>query len=114
MDNIIIIKHGATTPTTENLQSYELGYKENGGGLFINDNGIIRSIGGGGSSGDGGACGCVQSDWEQTDETAIDFIKNKPDKDDALRILLELGFIVLLADADGAAFTDENGILYTL
>lgn len=56
MGSVIQIKHGKTTPTSTVLRQYELGYKEGGGGLFINDNGVIRRIGGGadGEGGEGG------------------------------------------------------------
>ena len=56
----------------------------------------------------------VQSDWKQTDETAMDFIKNKPNEDDALALLAETGFIDPIAAADGSVFTDSNGALYSL
>ena len=56
----------------------------------------------------------VQSDWNQTDETALDFIKNKPDESDALALLAEVGFVEPVADADGSIYTDENGNIYTL
>ena len=56
----------------------------------------------------------VQSDWKQTDETAMDFIKNKPDENDALAILAETGFIDPVTAADGSVFTDSNGALYSL
>jgi hypothetical protein len=56
----------------------------------------------------------LQSDWDQTDETAIDFIKNKPDEEDALLLVAELGFVEPIADADGNVLTDENGAIYTL
>lgn len=56
----------------------------------------------------------VQSDWNQTDESAVDFIKNKPDESDALALLAEVGFVEPVADADGSIYTDENGNIYTL
>lgn len=56
----------------------------------------------------------VQADWKQTDETAMDFIKNKPNEDDALALLAETGFIDPVAAADGSVFTDSNGALYSL
>lgn len=56
----------------------------------------------------------VQADWTQTDETAKDFIKNKPNENDALALLAETGFIDPVAAADGSVFTDSNGVLYTL
>ena len=56
----------------------------------------------------------VQADWKQTDETAMDFIKNKPDEDDALTIVAEMGLVEPVAAADGSVLTDSNGVLYTL
>lgn len=57
----------------------------------------------------------VQSDWSQTDETAVDFIKNKPDETDALVLAMELGFIdSVTTAADGSIYTDENGVVYTI
>lgn len=56
----------------------------------------------------------VQADWNQTDESAKDFIKNKPNENDALALLAETGFIDPVSAADGSVFTDSNGVLYTL
>ena len=56
----------------------------------------------------------TQSDWTQADETQLDFIKNKPNEDNALEALAETGFITPTTTASGAVFTDSNGILYTL
>ena len=56
----------------------------------------------------------VQSDWNQTDETAMDFIKNKPDEEDALAILSEMNFVNPVMASDGSVFTDNNGALYTI
>ena len=53
----------------------------------------------------------IQSDWNQTDETALDFIKNKPveeTEDDAMEMLFDMGIIIPAVD-DGAILTDENG-----
>lgn len=58
--------------------------------------------------------GALQSDWEQTDEKAIDFIKNKPDEMDALELVTEMNLVEPVADKDGSIFTDENGAIYTL
>jgi len=56
----------------------------------------------------------VQADWKQTDETAMDFIKNKPNEDDALALLAETGIIDPITAADGSVFTDSDGALYSL
>lgn len=53
----------------------------------------------------------IPSDWNQTDETALDFIKNKPieeTEDDAMEMLFDMGIIAPAVD-DGAILTDENG-----
>lgn len=56
----------------------------------------------------------VQADWKQTDETAMDFIKNKPNENDALELAIETGLIDPRAASDGAIFTDKNGVIYSL
>lgn len=59
----------------------------------------------------------VQADWNQNDESAIDFIKNKPDemtKDDALELLVELNIVSPVTNEDGSIYTDENGAIYTI
>lgn len=56
----------------------------------------------------------VQGDWEQTDETDAGFIKNKPDEDSALEIVMELGLVDPVAAEDGSIYTDENGVIYSL
>ena len=63
MSNIIQIKHGASDPTPQILQPYELGYKEREG-LYINDGGVVRPV-------------WSQGDYQQNDSTAADFIKNR-------------------------------------
>lgn len=59
----------------------------------------------------------VQSDWNQSDSTQIDFIKNKPleeTEDDAMEMLAEMGIIDPVIDEDGAIYTDENGAILTI
>lgn len=94
MSNIIQIKHGKTMPLQSDLQDYELGYLENAGVLLIKDNGEIRAIGGVGS-GEGGNIIVMasQPDWDQTDETENNFIKNKPNEQDARALVIEMGLI---------------------
>lgn len=46
MANRIKIRRGSSTPTTDNLYYYELGYETNKKRLWINDSGTIRKIGG--------------------------------------------------------------------
>lgn len=52
-----------------------------------------------------------QPDWNQTDETAKDFIKNKPNEAtevDILKLLLELDMLSVVFDENEAMLTDEN------
>lgn len=56
----------------------------------------------------------TQSDWKETDESSLSFIKNKPNEDDALALLMETGFIEPVTAADGSVFVDSNGALYSL
>ena len=52
----------------------------------------------------------IQSDWKQTDENAIDFIKNKPNSEDALIAATETGLIDPIADKESMAILmNENG-----
>lgn len=58
-----------------------------------------------------------QPDWSQTDETASDFIKNKPvemTNDDALNLLSELSIVEPIKNENGAVFTNENGAIFVL
>ena len=59
----------------------------------------------------------VQSDWDQNDETAIDYIKNKPleeTEDNAMDMLAEMGIIDPVTDEEGNVFTDESGNILTI
>ena len=57
----------------------------------------------------------LQSDWNQTDDTQKDFIKNKPEEatdEEIMDVLIEVGILPALVDADGAIYTDDsNNIL---
>ena len=50
----------------------------------------------------------VQSDWKQTDENAIDFIKNKPNKEDALIVATETGLVDPIVDKESMAVLMNN------
>ena len=59
----------------------------------------------------------VQSDWNQNDENAPDFVKNKPvkmTKDDALNLLLELNDIKPIINENGTVFTNESGAIFVI
>lgn len=56
----------------------------------------------------------VQSDWDETDENSLAFIKNKPDENDALELLVEMNVIDPVVADDGSVYTDENGAMYSL
>ena len=53
-------------------------------------------------------------DWKQNDPTAKDYIKNKPNEDDAFELVSELGLVEPTVDENGSIYTDENGIIYTI
>ena len=44
-----------------------------------------------------------QSDWKQTDENAMDFIKNKPNSEDALIVAAETGLVDPIVDKESMA-----------
>lgn len=56
----------------------------------------------------------IQADWDQNDETAIDYIKNKPDEEDAFKLAIETELISPVATASGEILTDNNGIIITM
>ena len=59
----------------------------------------------------------IQVDWDQTDETRSDYIKNKPIEataDDALELLAEMEVFEAATDSDGSVFTDENNNILTI
>lgn len=54
----------------------------------------------------------VQSDWNQDDESAADFVKNKPieeTEDDAMEMLTEMGIVDPVSDGESNVLTDYNG-----
>lgn len=54
----------------------------------------------------------LQADWNQSDEAAKDFIKNKPEittDDEIIDMLIEIDMIAAVKDADGALLANENG-----
>jgi hypothetical protein len=59
----------------------------------------------------------AQADWNQTDETAVDFIKNKPKEpteEDALLVAMETGLIEAIPTASGEVLTDKNNTIIIL
>ena len=56
----------------------------------------------------------IQSDWNQTDENALDFIKNKPGENEAFTIAIDMGLVSPVAAEDDSIYTDENGNIYCL
>lgn len=54
----------------------------------------------------------LQADWNQSDEAAKDFIKNKPaiaTNDEIIDMLIEIDMLAAVQDADGALLSNENG-----
>lgn len=56
----------------------------------------------------GEAIDSVQPDWDQTDETAPNFIKNKPDEFDALALVSEMELVAPVVDEANIIYTNEN------
>lgn len=53
----------------------------------------------------------VQSDWNETDEASLAFIKNKPEiatNDEIIALLLETDMFPVVTEADGSILGDEN------
>lgn len=58
----------------------------------------------------------IQVDWNQTDDTAVDYIKNKPADptvEDAMALVVETGLVEPVATASGEILTDKNGTVIT-
>ena len=64
-----------------------------------------------------GGGGGIQSDWNQTDEAAADYIKNKPliaTNDDAMDLLAEIGIITPITNSNGEILTSSSNDIYSL
>lgn len=58
-----------------------------------------------------------QSDWHQNDETAKDYIKNKPtipNDEEMLELLMETEIASPVSDEAGAVYIDNNEKIYIL
>ena len=58
-----------------------------------------------------------KADWNQTDETAVDYIKNKPEiatDENIMDMLSEIGAVTPVTTADGSIITSPTGEIYTL
>lgn len=58
-----------------------------------------------------------KADWDQTNETAFDYIKNKPEiatDADTLDFLSEMSYVTPVANADGSIYANEQGQVYTI
>ena len=56
-------------------------------------------------------------DWNQNDETAADYIKNKPliaTNDDAMDFLAEMGMIIPVTNSNGEILTSLSNEIYSL
>ena len=59
----------------------------------------------------------VQPDWNQNDEAAADYIKNKPliaTNDDAMDFLAEMGMIIPVTNSNGEILTSPSNEIYSL
>lgn len=65
----------------------------------------------------GGSDDFVQPDWEQTDETAKDYIKNKPSvatDDEVMALLSSLNIVTPVSDSTGYTYLDIDSKILTL
>ena len=53
-----------------------------------------------------------QADWDQTDDTQPDYIKNKPDENDAVELVLEMKLVEPVFADDNTIYTDTNNAIY--
>ena len=61
--------------------------------------------------------GGSQPDWNQNDEAAADYIKNKPliaTNDDAMDLLAEIGIITPITNSNGEILTSSFNEIYSL
>lgn len=61
--------------------------------------------------------GTVQADWDQINELAPDYIKNKPveeTEDDAIDMLTEMGLVDPVMDEENNILTDEDSNIFTI
>ena len=56
----------------------------------------------------------VQPDWDETDETSPSYIRNKPDENDALLLVTEMGLVQPVSTASGDILTDNNNNIIIL
>lgn len=59
----------------------------------------------------------IQADWNETDETSLAFIQNKPieeTEDDAIDMLAEMGILDPVTDEENNILTDEDGNIFTI
>lgn len=58
-----------------------------------------------------------KADWNQVDEEADNYIKNKPieeTEDNALEMLTEMGILDPIQDEENNILTDEDGNIFTI
>lgn len=59
----------------------------------------------------------VQSDWNQNDETAADYIKNKPSiatNDDAMDFLAEMEMTTPVTNSNGEILISQSNEIYSI
>lgn len=56
----------------------------------------------------------VQANWDETDETSPSYIRNKPDENDALLLVTEMGLVQPVSTASGDILTDNNNNIIIL
>lgn len=119
--NIIQIKHGNTVPTKEQLAPYELGFQENGGGLFINDGGTIYKIGSSGGNVDPGGGGggeftgeaVLYTKQDLTDDQKAQARENIGVEDSIIKELMSLQILTPFGEGN-SVLGEEDTILVSL
>jgi Tfp pilus assembly protein FimT len=77
--------------------------------LILGDTAVSEQI--------GTAIESSKADWNQADETAADYIKNKPEiatDEDIMDLLSEIGAVEPVTTSDGSVLTNSTGEIYTL
>ena len=53
----------------------------------------------------------LQADWDETDETSLNFIRNKPNALEALALVTELDLVHPVVDAENNVYIDKDGYI---
>lgn len=56
----------------------------------------------------------INADWNQTDETALDYIKNKPTVEQIVQLFVEMDVVQPIADKNNVIYIDIDGQTFIL